>query len=178
MNETPEDLARLDELLRASIEKAGPFLRSSFEMPDHSLSATQICHYLDGVQTVAFATVTAKDEPRVAPIGAFLNRGRFYIPTTMEAARVRHVRRQPAVSLTRFDGIDFAVIVHGNAVVFGEEHPEFSTLESIQRTHTGASVREWGEGAFMRVDATVFFTYARYPEQFQFGEEVPDGRHS
>jgi hypothetical protein len=166
VHETPQDLDELDALLIASMEKAGPFLRSSFEMPEKSLNARQLCGYLDGIQTVAVATVTAKGEPRVAPIGAFLYRGRFHIPTTMEAARVRHVRRQPAISLTQFEGIDFAVIVHGSAIVLGDDHPDFATLETIQREQTGSSVREWGRGAFIRVAASTFYTFARYPDRF------------
>lgn len=166
MHENSLDLDMLDELLRASIRRAGPFLRSSFEMPQKSLSARQICRYLRGIQTVALATATAKGEPRVAPIGAFLYRGRFHMPTTMEAARVRHVRRQPAVSLTLFEGIDFGVIVHGKALVLGEAHPDFDALEAIQREQSGVSVREWGAGAFLRVDANTFYTFARFPDRF------------
>src|SRR5690349_17465632 len=81
MKETPEDIIQLQAILDQSIEKAGSFLRSSMEMPEHSLSATQLVNYLQGNQTVAFATVTAKGEPRIAPIGSFFYRGHFYIPT-------------------------------------------------------------------------------------------------
>jgi hypothetical protein len=166
MHETPDDLERLQALLGASIERAGAFLRSSFEMPDRSLSAGQVVRLLHGVQTVAFATVTSKGEPRVAPIGAIFYRGAFYIPTVMSAMRVRHIRRQPGVSLTFYQGIDLAVIVHGTASVLGVEHPDFTTLEDIQRGNGGQTVRDWGEGAFVRVDADVFYTYARYPDRF------------
>ncbi len=84
----------------------------------------------------------------------------------MEAARVRHVRRQPSLSLTLFQGIDFAVIVHGNGAILDEEHPEFDALEAIQREESGASVRDWGTGAFLRVDAVAIYTFARYPDRF------------
>jgi hypothetical protein len=164
--ESPQDIERLGEQLRASIERAGPFLRSSFEMPEHSLTAAQLTRYLQGVKPVAVATVTASGEPRVAPIGALLYRGHMYIPTTMQAARVRHVRRQSAISMTLFEGIDFAVIVHGNAVVLGEGEPEFETLIDIQRNGQGETVRDWGDGAFIRIDASAIYTYARYPERF------------
>lgn len=166
MLETTSDIQALDDLLKSSIEKAGPFLRSSFEMPEKSLSARQLCRYLDGIRTVALATVTSRGEPRVAPIDGFLYRGRFHIPTTMEAMRVRHVQRQPAISLTLFEGIDFAVIVHGNAVVLGEDHSDFDTLEAIHRDLIGQSVRDWGTGAFLRIDASSFYTFARHPDQF------------
>jgi hypothetical protein len=39
MRETAADLERLQALLDDSIERAGPFLRSSFQLPGHSLSA-------------------------------------------------------------------------------------------------------------------------------------------
>ncbi len=166
MYETAEDLERLDVQLSASIERAGPFLRSSFQMPEHSLNARQLTHAVQGVKPVALATVTSKGEPRVAPIGAFLYRGDFYIPTTMQAARVRHLRRQPAISLTLYDAIDYAVIVHGQAVVLDEDAAEFEALIEIQRSGQGETVRDWGEGAFIRIDAEMIYTFARYPERF------------
>lgn len=161
MEETPEDVARLEGMLRQSIERAGPFLRSSFEMPEHSLSARQLISYLQGVQTVALATVTAKSEPRVAPIGSIFYRGTFYIPTTAEAARARHVARRPAVSLTLFAGDGLAIIVHGRAVIVRPDDHDFAPVEAIQRASRGTSVREWGDGVYLRVEADVCYTYAR-----------------
>lgn len=166
MHETPDDLQTLRALLATSIDSAGPFLRSSFEMPEHSLSAEQVAHYLQGIPTVAFATVTAKGEPRVAPIGAIFYRGRFYIPTTMNSARVRHASKRPGVSLTLFESIGLGIIVHGQGVVIGHEHPDYATLVALQVEHSGSSVDEWGVGAFLRVDADVMYTYARVPTNF------------
>ena len=161
MRETPEDVTRLEGLLRQSIERAGPFLRSSFEMPEHSLSARQLIAYLQGVQTVALATVTAKGEPRIAPIGAIFYRGTFYIPTVAEAARTRHIARRPAVSLTLFAGDGLAIIVHGRAVIVRPDDPDFAPVEAIQRASRGTSVREWGDGVYLRIEADVCYTYAR-----------------
>lgn len=166
MLETAEDVARLDALLRQSIERAGPFLRSSFEMPEHSLSAQQLIAYLQGVQTVALATVTARGEPRVAPIGAIFYRGQFYIPTTMEAARTRHVARRPAVSLTLFADDGLAVITHGKAVIVRPDTPDFAPVEQIQRASRGTSVREWGDGVYLRIEADTCYTYARDPNLY------------
>lgn len=70
MYETPEDIHLLQALLDRSIEQAGAFLRQSFQMPNHSLSARQLIHVWQGMQTIALATVTRNGEPRVAPIGA------------------------------------------------------------------------------------------------------------
>lgn len=77
MRESAEDLARLERLLASSIEQAGEFLRRAFEMPDHSLSASQLCAYLDGQPVVALGTTTAAGEPRVAPVAAVFYRARF-----------------------------------------------------------------------------------------------------
>jgi hypothetical protein len=38
MRETAADVEQLQALLDRSIEGAGPFLRSSFQMPEHSLA--------------------------------------------------------------------------------------------------------------------------------------------
>lgn len=166
MRETPEDVTRLEGLLRQSIERAGPFLRSSFEMPEHSLSARQLIAYLQGVQTVGLATVTAKGEPRVAPIGAIFYRGTFCIPTTAEAARTRHIARRPAVSLTLFAGDGLAIIVHGKALIVRPDDPDFAPVEEIQRESRGTSVREWGDGVYLRIEADVCYTYARDPDHY------------
>ena len=161
MEETPEDIARLEALLTRSTEQAGPFLRASFEMPAHSLSARQLIAYWQGVQTVALATVTARGEPRVAPIGAIFYRGQIYIPTVADAARTKHIARRPAVSLTHFVDDGLAIIVHGEAAIVRQDDPEFAPVEAIQRASRGTSVRDWGEGVYLRVDAHVIYTYAR-----------------
>lgn len=172
MHETPEDMERLQALLDRSIERAGAFLRQSFEMPEHSLSAGQLTRYLRGIQNVAFATTTAKGEPRVAPIGSLFSRGRFYIPTVATAARTRMVMARPAVSLTHFVGDDLAIIAHGSATVIPVDHADFAALEAMHREANGQSVRDWGEGAYLRVEAETLVTFARYPDQFPSGAEV------
>ena len=55
MRETPGDIQQLQELLDASIERAGELLRSSFQMPERSLWAAQLAGVLDGHPTVALA---------------------------------------------------------------------------------------------------------------------------
>ena len=166
MRETPEDLRLLQALLDRSIEGAGAFLRDSFEMPEHSLSAPQLVHLLRGIHNVALATVTRKGEPRVAPIGAVFFRGRFHVPTVANAARTRHLVQRPAVSLTLHEGDDLAVIVHGRAEVLGLDHTDFPPLEQLFRESGGGSVLDWGEGVYVRVEAGKLYTFARYPDRF------------
>ena len=100
MHETTDDLTNLQQLLDDSVERATPFLRRSFEMPDRSLSAQRLAEQLQGSLTVALATVTARGEPRVAPINALFYRGTFHIPTVAESARARHLAKRPAAIVT------------------------------------------------------------------------------
>lgn len=167
MKETHADLEELQRLLTGSMDRAGGFLRSSFGIPDHSLSAPQLTRYLHGVLTVALASVTAKGEPRVAPTGALFWRGRFCIPTTASAARTRHVAARPAVSLTHYSGNELAVIVHGRAYPVTPEHPDFDALEGLHREVGGGSALDWGEGVYLVVDADVMYTYARHPGRYR-----------
>jgi RimJ/RimL family protein N-acetyltransferase len=163
MKETQEDIDRLQAVLDASIERAGDFLRRSFQMPAHSLSAAEVIQKLQGLQNVALATVTAKGEPRVAPIGALFYRGDFYIPTVATAARTRHIKKRPAVSLTRFAEEDLAIIVHGSATIITADHPDFETLEELLQTYSNISVNTWGEGVYLHIHAETIYTYIRYP---------------
>ncbi|HEX6796530.1 MAG TPA: pyridoxamine 5'-phosphate oxidase family protein [Ktedonobacterales bacterium] len=166
MHETPDDLTCLQALLDASIAQAGPFLRASFEMPAHSLSAAQLAGALQGMVHVALATVTAKGEPRVAPIGALFYRGTFYIPTTANAARTRHIRQRPAVSLTCFRDNGFALILHGRASVVAPDDPTFATLDAQHQASGDSSVLAWGEGVYLFIEPDVLYTYARDPGAF------------
>src|SRR5947209_2112443 len=165
MYETPEEIEQLQALLERSIEQAGAFLRASFEMPAHSLSARQLVHLWQGLQTVAFATSTKKGDPLVAPIGALLFHGRFYIPTVASALRTRHVQQRPAISFTFYQGNDVAVIVHGEASVIRPDDPNFAALEAFQREMSGSSVQEWGEGVFLQITPRSIYTYVRFPDR-------------
>jgi hypothetical protein len=165
VEETLSDLARLQAVIDRSIAEAGPFLRSSFQMPEHSFSARQLVEFFGNSRVVAFATGTATGAPRVAPIGCFLLRGVFYIPTTRTAARSRMIARRPEVSLTAFEGIDLAVIVHGHAALVGEEAPDFDRLDAAHRAgHGGSGVRTWGkpgDGCFIAVTPETIVSFTR-----------------
>jgi hypothetical protein len=167
MRESPTDIRELQALLDDSIARASAFLRASFQMPAHSLSASQLASHLQGSLTVALATVTSRGEPRVAPINAFFLHGRFHVPTVAEAVRARHVARRPAVSLTYFEGIDLAVIAHGHATILDAKHPDFTDLDSIQVASGNQSVSEWqGHGVYLRLHAASLYTFASDPGRY------------
>jgi hypothetical protein len=135
-------------------------------MPEHSLSAQQLVRYLEGSRTRALATVTAKEEPRVAPTGSLFWRARFYVPTVATAARTRHILMRPGISLTHYVENDLAIIVHGHAILLSLGDPDFDMLEELHRQSNGVSVQDWGEGVYLKIEADLLYTYARYPDRF------------
>ena len=164
MRETPNDIAWLDGVLTQSIERAGPYLRTSFRMPSHSLSAEQLVAALDGILEVAIATVTAKGEPRVAPTAALFYRGHFCVPTLAASARVTHLKRQPAVSVTYYEGVDLAMIVHGRSQFIPDGGGDFTALSDLQLEVSESTVRQWGaDPLYIRVVPDVIYTYTSKP---------------
>src|SRR6266568_1008472 len=143
MRETQEDIERLQALLDNSIERAGTFLRRSFQMPEHSLTAQQLIDCWQDVQTVALAT------------------------------RTRHVMKRPAVSLTLFRVVcgqeeqknELAIIVHGSAAIVSPDHADFETLENLLYASTHTKAGEWGEGVYLHIQAEAIYTYNRQPHR-------------
>jgi Pyridoxamine 5'-phosphate oxidase len=164
VRETAADLHHLQSVLDESAQGASPFLRRSFEIPEHSLSAEQLAAHLQGSLTVALATVTARGEPRVAPINAVFYRGAFHIPTVAQAARARHLARRPGASLTYFEDTGLAVIVHGRATIIDVDAPAFAELDEIQVSSGNQSPLEWeGDAIYLKIEPGTMFTYARAP---------------
>ena len=170
MRETTAELNRLQALLDDSIQRASRFLRDSFQIPEHSLSATQLASHLQGSLTVALGTVTARGEPRVAPINCFLLHGAFYVPTVAQATRARHLARRPGASLTYFEGRNLAVIAHGHATIIGAEDPDFVQLDATQVELGNQSVNEWkGDGVYLELQPASLYTFALHPARYPAG---------
>jgi hypothetical protein len=112
VHETPEDLRALQALLDASHTAGGSHLRTVFS-DDRRLSAGELSERLTGVCVLDLATVTAKGEPRVAPVDGLFLRGQWHFGTAPDAARARHLTARPAVSAAHTRGEDLAVVVHG-----------------------------------------------------------------
>lgn len=160
MYESTEDIVVLQGLLDRSIERAGSFLRESLQIDDHTLTANQVIRYLDGIRHASLATVTATGEPRVAPIVAIFVRGKYYVPTVVSAARTRHLRQRPGVSLTEYSGSDDAIIIHGQATLVDLVHPDFDEIDEMYANFTtSGGPRNWGGGGpvYIRIDPDVMY---------------------
>jgi hypothetical protein len=178
MRHSPASLERLQAVLDRSAKGAGEHLRQTFEIPDHTLSAHQLVRYLDKPQSVALATVSKRGEPRVAPVHAVFYDATFHVPTVAGAVRMKHVSRQPSVSLTHWVLNHVAIIVHGTASVLQPGHPDSAALDELYRAAWWRSVRQTGDGVYLRVEAERLFAWAQDPAQFP-GEpdaDVPTAR--
>jgi len=166
MFETEDDIRELQALLDRTLAAANPHL-TAIVKPERRLSARQVARYLQGTKHVAFATVNAKGEPRVAPLDGVFVRGRFTVSTGGRAARLAHLRANPACSAAHMDGDTVGIVVHGHATIIGRDDDGVSELEAIWRDIYGSSPFEWGEGVvFMRIEPTSMWAYAFHPENF------------
>jgi nitroimidazol reductase NimA-like FMN-containing flavoprotein (pyridoxamine 5'-phosphate oxidase superfamily) len=169
MDETPSDLAALQDLLDHSMATAGAHL-SSIITPDRRLTAQQMCGRLTGMRLLALATVTADGRPLVGPVDSVFYRASFYFGSSPDSVRFRHIRRHPYVSATHLPGEELAVTVHGRAAlvdVRSAEHAGFrQALLDVYRPRYGD---EWeifldSGPVYARIDAGKMFTFHMNPD--------------
>jgi hypothetical protein len=165
VHETEADIESLQSLLDRSFDRAGPHLLRIFT-PERRLSARQVVSLFPGVRQVALATVTARGEPRVAPVDAILLRGSFHFGTSLQAARIRHLRARPATSLTYFEGDELAVIAHGAAELLEFGHPDFEQIDREFLSQSGGTPSTEEEGVvFVRVGPSALYAFAHAPDR-------------
>jgi uncharacterized pyridoxamine 5'-phosphate oxidase family protein len=158
VHETEKDLRELQELLDASYGAAGPHLRSIFNEP-RRIPAVELPALLPGVQVLALATVTARGEPRVAPVDGLFFRARFWFGSSEQSARFRHIRARPAVSATHLRGEELAIVVHGLAVEVDVGAPEHAAFRSYL-LETYPDWEQWGAGSpYARIEPKAMFTF-------------------
>jgi uncharacterized pyridoxamine 5'-phosphate oxidase family protein len=160
MHETAADLRVLQDLLDRSHANAGPHLRSIFS-DERRIPAAELPALLPGVQVLALATVTARGEPRVAPVDGLFYRGRFPFGAAQSSARFRHIRARPAVSATHLRGEELAVVVHGRAVEIDPRGPgEEGFRAYLNETYPGWDDADWAAGApYAWIEASAMFTF-------------------
>ncbi|HLF75964.1 MAG TPA: pyridoxamine 5'-phosphate oxidase family protein [Dehalococcoidia bacterium] len=75
--------------------------------------------------------MSSKGEPRVSPVDGHFLRGRFYFGTEGASIRIRHLRRNPSISISHFVGDDVAITIHGRAVLLQKGDPEADELAAL-----------------------------------------------
>ena len=168
MNETPEDLERLQQLLDDSYAASGVHLREVIT-PERRLDAASLAARLDGMKLLVLATVTGDGRPICGPVDGVFYRGSFHFGSSPESIRFRHIRQRPAVSATHLDGEEFSVSVHGTATEIGlkaTEHADFRrALLDVYVPLYGAGWEQFIDSGpvYARIDAERMFTYFAAP---------------
>jgi hypothetical protein len=158
MHETPEDIARLQQLLDDSADAAGPHLKNIFSDELH-IPAAELPALLPGVQVLVLATVTAKGEPRAAPVDGLFYRGRWHFGSSEQSARFRHIRKRAAVSAAHVRGEELAVIVHGRAREIDVRQEDGGGFQRYLHEVYGSSWDEWaGESPYAVIEPDRMFT--------------------
>ncbi len=162
MDESEDDLRRLQELLDRSDALAGPHLREVIT-PDRRMTAPQVCEVLTGMRLLVLGTVTADHRPLVGPVDGIFYRGAFHFGSSPDSVRVTHLRRRPAVSATHLPNEALAVTVHGTAAQLDMRAPEHAGLRrTVLDIYTPTYGPEWEEffdaNVFMRIEPARMFT--------------------
>jgi hypothetical protein len=160
MHESGADLEALQRLLDDSYARAGAHLLS-IHRPHCRLAAASLCVRLQRICILDVATVTRAGEPRVAPIDGLFFRARFYVGTTADSLRARHLRRNPAVSAAYTRGEELTVLVHGSAVEVDCASPDEPPLRDCFREAYGPGFDTWGGwgkgGGIWRIEPRLMF---------------------
>ena len=159
MHETPQDIARLQALLDASHAAAGAHLRSIFA-DERRVAAADLPARLTGVQVTHLATVTARGQPRVAPVDGLFFRAALYVGTAPGAMRARHLRVRPQVSASIAHGEEFALVLHGRAVELDLDAPENDGLRAYYTEVYGQAWESFRQGnPYWRLEPERIFTF-------------------
>ncbi len=161
MYETAAEIADLDALLSTSLRRSGAHLRSIVTEHERTLDAAQLTGLLTGMRTLALATVSAAGEPRISGVDGHLLHARWVCTTAGSAAKARHLRARPAVSVAHLVGDDLGVFTHGTAEFLTDEHPDFAGIEGHLTAHYGSSPSSWGDDiVYLRIQPRWMVAYA------------------
>lgn len=146
MLETPDELARLQVLLDASLARSTAHLRSIINS-ERALTARQVTGALTGMCTLALSTVTAQGEPRVSGVDGHFLHGAWHFGTARTAAKARHLAARPAVSAAHLRGEDLGVFTHGTAETLnphgGEPAADWPQLLAYFQDFYGRDTFDW-----------------------------------
>jgi general stress protein 26 len=148
MFETTDELAALQRLLDASLASATGHLRDIIK-GQRVLSAADLVALLTGMKVVSVATVTARGEPRISAMDGHFLHGTWSMSTSATAAKARHMRARPAISVVHVDNEEFAVFSHGRAERMLPSDPDWKETLDHWIAHYGSSPLEWAEDIFM-----------------------------
>jgi Pyridoxamine 5'-phosphate oxidase len=166
MHETPEESARLQELLDRSAAGAGPHM-SDIITAERRLTAEQVAGKLQGMRLLVLATVTADGRPLTGAVDGYFLHGCWYFSSGRNSVRMRHIAARPAVSATHLPGDELGITVHGRAELFELSDPARGELRQAMLDHylplQGPAFQTWldqSDAMGARITAEKMFTFS------------------
>lgn len=143
MLETPDEIAALQELLDRSHAASTGHLRGIID-DDRTLTAVDLVAALTGMKVLSVATVTARGEPRISALDGHFLHATWTFSTDGTAAKARHLRARPQVSVAHIDNEELAVFSHGRVEEMREGDPDWAQTLGHWTAHYGSSPLTWG----------------------------------
>ena len=143
MLETPDEIAGLQALLDASHASATGHLRGIIDEA-RTLTARDMVAALTGMKVLSVATVTATGEPRISALDGHFLHATWTFSTDATAAKARHLRARPQVSVAHIDDETLAVFAHGRVEEMLETDPEWTPTLDHWTAYYGSSPLSWG----------------------------------
>jgi hypothetical protein len=144
MLETPAEVDELQRLLDASLGSSTGHLRSIIN-EGHTLTARDLVALLTGMRVLSVATVTARGEPRISALDGHFLHATWTFSTSGTAAKARHLRARPAVSVAHIDNEAMAVFGHGRVEEMSDADPDWAQTLGHWTDYYHSSPLSWGE---------------------------------
>ena len=144
MLETDAEITALQDLLDRSHASSTEHLRGIIS-EERRLTATDLVALLTGMRVLSVATVTAKGHPRISAVDGHFLHGTWSFSTSGTAAKARHMKARPDVSVAHVDGEEMAVFSHGRVERMRETDPDWDETLGHWTAHYGSSPLEWGD---------------------------------
>ncbi|MEO8363879.1 MAG: pyridoxamine 5'-phosphate oxidase family protein [Ilumatobacteraceae bacterium] len=168
MQETAEDLIRVQRLLDESYQAAGTHLREVIT-PERMITAKELSEKLLGMRLLVLSTVTKDCRPIGGPVDGIFYRGDFYFGSSPVSTRFLHIKRGSHVTATHLPGEELSVTVHGSATpidIKSTQHSQFrQTLLDIYVPRYGKDWEKFLDSGplYGRINARRMFVFFMPP---------------
>jgi hypothetical protein len=152
----------LQELLDASFARSSEHLRSIMTEP-RRLTATRLRAELPCPAVLNIATVTAGGEPRISAVDGHFLDDAWHFTTADPSPKVRQLRARPAISASYTPRDGYGVFCHGRATML--DGADRARLHAHFVEVYGADPDEWGDIAYVRIDADWLVGFAMTDEE-------------
>jgi hypothetical protein len=161
VDESPETLRRLQEIIERSAASAGPAIQRNFIGGGWAMSAEEFVAFWDARPMASVSTTSSRGAVHVAPLEPRLVDGRFYVPTFPDSQRLRDHRANARCAIAAWEGPYRAVIVYGSAREAGGD--------PTGRTEETEVEQRYAAGAMLTIEIAPTRIYGIRP---------PEGHHA